>query len=78
MINYMKEKLIEILKDTFELESVDINCSQENCPQWDSMNHLNLVLELEEEFDLAFTPEEIKKMKSFNAIVDVIMSKQND
>lgn len=71
----MEEKVLEILKETFELESVDKNCSQTNCPAWDSMGQLNLVAELEEAFDVCLEPEEIGEMKNFDDIVRLIKSK---
>ena len=38
----MEEKVLEILKETFELDSVDKTCSQTSCEAWDSMGQLNL------------------------------------
>ena len=52
----MEQKILNILKETFELESVDRTCSQNNCPAWDSMGQLNLVAELEEAFDISLEP----------------------
>ena len=61
----MEEKVLEILKNVFELETVDTTCSQTTCEKWDSMGQLNLVVELESEFDISLEPEEIGEMKSF-------------
>ena len=71
----MEEKILEILKDTFELDSVDSTCSQATCPAWDSMGQLNLVAELEDAFDISLEPEEIGEMKSFDDIVKIVKSK---
>ncbi len=71
----MKEKVLEILKETFELEHVDENCSQENCPEWDSMGQLNLVADLEDAFDVSFEPEEIVLMKCYNDIIQILKKK---
>lgn len=71
----MEEKILEILKETFELDSVDKTCSQATCPAWDSMGQLNLVAELEDAFDISLEPEEIGEMKSFEDIVKVVISK---
>lgn len=71
----MEEKILEILKETFELEFVDKNCSQKNCPAWDSMGQLNLVAELEETFDISLEPEEIGDMKSFDDILHILQLK---
>lgn len=71
----MEEKVLEILKDLFELDTVDKTCSQENCEKWDSMGQLNLVVELESEFDVTLEPEEIAEMTSFEKIIKVLKTK---
>ena len=71
----MEEKVLEILKNLFELDTVDRTCSQSTCEKWDSMGQLNLVVELESEFDVSLEPEEIGEMKSFEDIVKILKSK---
>lgn len=71
----MEEKILEILKETFELDSVDKTCSQQTCPEWDSMGQLNLVAELEDAFNISIEPEEIAEMKSFEDIIKIISNK---
>lgn len=46
-----------------------------NCEKWDSMNHLNLVIELEDTFEVEFEPNEISLMKSFSDIKNIIANK---
>lgn len=71
----MEEKVLEILKDLFELDTVDETCSQTTCEKWDSMGQLNLVVELESEFDVTLEPEEIGEMKSFDDIIKILKNK---
>lgn len=71
----MEEKVLEILKNLFELDTVDETCSQETCEKWDSMGQLNLVVELETEFDVTLEPEEIGEMKCFNDIIRILKTK---
>ena len=71
----MEEKILDILKETFELDSVDNTCSQATCPAWDSMGQLNLVAELEEAFNISLEPEEIGDMKSFEDVVRIVKNK---
>ena len=72
----MEEKVLEILKSVFELDSVDTSCSQENCEKWDSMGQLNLVVELESEFDVTLEPEEIAEMTSFEKVIQILKNKK--
>ena len=71
----MEEKILEILKNVFELETVDKTCSQTTCEKWDSMGQLNLVVELESEFDITLEPEEIAEIKSYNDVVKLVSAK---
>ena len=71
----MEEKVLEILKDLFELDTVDMTCSQSTCDKWDSMGQLNLVAELEDAFDVSLEPEEIGEMKSFDDVIRILKSK---
>ena len=71
----MEEKVLEILKNVFELETVDTTCSQQTCEKWDSMGQLNLVVELESEFDITLEPEEIGEMKCYDDIIRILKTK---
>ena len=71
----MEERILEVLRNTFELDTVDTTCSQKTCDKWDSMGQLNLVVELETEFDVSLEPEEIGEMKCFEDIVRILKSK---
>lgn len=64
----MDDKILEIMCRVFETQGLTKDCSQSNCEKWDSLHHLNLIVELEDEFDTEFEPEEIAEMKSFAAI----------
>ena len=71
----MKEKIFEIMKDVLEINEVSMDTSQDNCENWNSLRHLNLVSELEEAFDMEFEPEEIAEMHSVNCIIEIIKKK---
>ncbi len=67
--------MLEILKELFELDTVDETCSQKTCAKWDSMGQLNLAVELEDAFDVNLEPEEIGEMKSFGDIISLLTKK---
>ena len=71
----MEKKVLKILKELFDLETVDETCSQQTCKKWDSMGQLNLVVELESEFDVTLEPEEIGEMVSYNDIIRILKTK---
>lgn len=51
----MEERVLSVLRMVFKDNTIDATCSQKNCAAWDSMNHLNMVVELEMETGLEFT-----------------------
>ncbi|KAA6330059.1 Acyl carrier protein [termite gut metagenome] len=72
----MNEKIKNVLKKVFGIENVEDNFSQQNCEKWDSLRHLNLVIELEEEFNVSFEPEDIAEMKDIDSIIRKIQALQ--
>ncbi|WP_396196744.1 acyl carrier protein [Flavobacterium sp.] len=76
----MKEQILIIMSEVFELDILDFpnEVNQEQIDNWDSLRHLNLIVELEEAFDVSFEPEEISEMISIEKIEQVIMEKYHD
>jgi acyl carrier protein len=72
----MEEKLKSIMSTVFQVEINEINsdASPSNLSQWDSMNHLNLVISIEEEFNLNLNDSQIVEMVDFNSILKIIKS----
>jgi acyl carrier protein len=66
-----------IAADLFEvpLEQVLPHSSPITIENWDSLHHLNLVLGLEGEFGVQFSPEEIAKMQTVESIALLVQNK---
>jgi len=71
----MREQIIAIMKRVFKLENLPDNLSQQTVQAWDSLRHLNLIIELEMEFNVEFTPEEIAAMKTLSVIEQKLSEK---
>ncbi len=56
-------------------ERIRASSSPETLENWDSVQHLNLVLALEEKFGLQLSPEEIEQMKSVGDTAKLIETK---
>jgi acyl carrier protein len=54
---------------------ITADSSPETIETWDSMQHLNLVLAIEEKFGLQLSPEEIEEMKSVGAVATLVDKK---
>ncbi|MCC7495990.1 MAG: acyl carrier protein [Bryobacterales bacterium] len=73
----MLDQIRSIIADLFgiPLEQVLAETSPDTVDQWDSIQHLNLVLALEHAFNLQFTPEEMEQMLSVELIAALVEEK---
>jgi len=71
------EQVSQLVSDIFAVpsERVRADSSPDTIEAWDSMQHLNLVLALEERFNLQLSPEEMEKMRSVGEISAMVESK---
>lgn len=71
----LEDRILKVMRSAFEMEDVTTDASQKNCERWDSLHHLTLASELEEEFDIELEPEEIGEMTDFARVIAMIESK---
>lgn len=71
----LEENVLDIMRRVFEMDGVNTDASQKNCERWDSLHHLMLASELEDNFDIELEPEEIAEMTDFTRVVDMVKSK---
>lgn len=57
------------------LDRIMAESSPETIEAWDSTQHLNFVLALEEKFGLQFSPEEMEQMRNVGAAARLVESK---
>jgi acyl carrier protein len=57
------------------VERIPPSASPETVAGWDSVQHLTLILALEQEFDVQFEPEEIAQLTSIGRIEAVVVEK---
>ena len=50
--------------------------SPDTIPNWDSLQHLNLVLAAEQEFNVQFSPEEIEQLLSVELVAALLEEKR--
>ena len=73
----MEERVKQIMADLFDINPKKINksTSMDNVDSWDSLKHINLILELEQEFKISLDTKEIESMLSFNEILKTLKMK---
>ena len=74
----MHDGLADILSKILLIEKNDISedLTRKGIEQWDSMTHLVLISEIEQEFDITFSDEEIAEIQSVKDI-ESILKKHN-
>jgi len=77
MSDQILERVRGIASDVLQVapESLSAESSPQTVESWDSVQHLNLVLALEEQFGVQFEPDEMDAMKSIGAIAGLLTKK---
>jgi acyl carrier protein len=73
------EQVRSIASDIFGIpaDKISAESSPETIENWDSMQHLNLVLAIEEKFGVQLDPEDIEKMKDIGAVAALVEKLQS-
>jgi acyl carrier protein len=68
------EQVRNIASDIFGVpaDKISAESSPETIENWDSMQHLNLVLAVEEKFGVQLEPEDIERMNSIGAVAALV------
>lgn len=72
-----KDKIIEIVANVLEVkpEQITLESAIGDFPKWDSLGQLNILQNVEDEFDVEFEPEEMMDIEDVNDIVKAVESK---
>lgn len=74
------EILIEIKKifvDNFHMntDEISINTGMNDIPQWSSLTHIFLIDNIENTFNIQFTPSDIEKSININNLINIVKNK---
>ena len=70
----IQKRLNSIFCDIFDDESIKISdsTSAADIEDWDSLEHINLIAAVEEEFGMKFKMKEVSGMKNVGEMLDII------
>lgn len=73
------EKVNLIFRENFNDDSLVItdDTTAEDIPAWDSLEHMNLVNAIEEEFSIEFTMKEVTGMQTVGEMVGIIQERMS-
>lgn len=68
------EKLNLVFRDVFDDDSIIVNeeTTADDIDDWDSLEHINLVVAVEKEFGMKFSMGEVTTMKNVGDMVEII------
>ena len=71
------EKLNEVFRDVFDDESITVTdaTTANDIDDWDSLEHINLLAAIEQEFGMTFNMGQVVSMKNVGEMADIIISK---
>ena len=69
----------DIFRDIFDEDDLIIRDStnSDEIEDWDSLNHINLVCAIEQEFKIKFALGELMTLKDVGAMIDLMLGKLN-
>lgn len=75
----LHERILKVMSLVFEvpIEMLNEESSSDTICSWDSLKHLNLILALEEEFDIVIPDEEVGNLMNFKLIQIVVEELKN-
>ena len=72
------EGLNEVFSDVFDEEiTVTDSTTADDIEDWDSLEHINLIVAVETKFGIKFNIGEVNKMKNVGEMVDIILGRLN-
>ncbi|HHT98055.1 MAG TPA: acyl carrier protein [Clostridiales bacterium] len=73
----IKKDLEEIFRDVFEDNDLELfdKMSAKDIDDWDSLTHIQLILEIEKAFQVKFTLEEVMKTQNVGEFIDLLTIK---
>lgn len=73
----LKIKIKEIFSIILEvpIEKITDDISPHNTKKWDSLNHLKIIMEIENIFNIDILPEEAINLLTFNKALEIVKGK---
>ena len=71
------QALNEVFQEVFDDESITVTdtTTAKDIEGWDSLEHINLVAEVENRFEIEFTMGEVNGMRNVGEMVDIILGR---
>ena len=73
----IKEKLQEIFQDIFDDDTIELfdNMNANDIEDWDSLTHIQLIVQIEKSFGIKFTTGEVASLKNVGEFISLVQEK---
>lgn len=75
----VNKALNEIFQSVFDDEKITVNdkTTANDIDDWDSLEHINLIVAVEKKFDIKFNMGEVNTLKNVGEMIDIIVARIN-
>ncbi len=76
----MEKRIIKIISEILNIDSelIKIEDTPDTIEEWDSLKQMNIIISLEEEFDIIFNDEQIEQLRSIKSICSIVVDLINE
>ncbi|NOX45936.1 MAG: acyl carrier protein [Chlorobi bacterium] len=73
----IEKKMTEVLTSVLKHQNFEIrdDLTAAEVEGWDSLNHMVIISEIEEKFDIKFKLRDLNKLKNMGSLIELIQSK---
>jgi len=73
----LRERVNDIFREVFDDDSIQITdaMTAKDVEEWDSLNHINLIVAVERAFKIKFTVKEVSNLANVGEFIALIRSK---
>ncbi|MCR5267169.1 MAG: acyl carrier protein [Lachnospiraceae bacterium] len=74
------EKVQELFRDVFDDDDLRISdqTNSDEIDDWDSLEHISLIISMEKEFSMKFDIKEVNKLENVGEMIDLILRKMDE
>ncbi len=74
------QEIKEVMATVFDvsIDLIEDDASTDTIEKWDSLRHMNLILALEEEFDISIPDEEVGSMTNYKLVKLIVTECKNE
>ena len=77
---YVYQQMNRIFRNVFDDESIELHdeTNAEDIEDWDSLEQINLIVAIENEFEMMFDMTEVAELANVGEMVDLILKKDSN